>query len=98
MKHIFAAIMIVYGIEVKYYLHSVCDNSEVCAKLLKRFRAKQDMTDLLHQYDADIVKKIYNKQTELMQVYTDFVQTSAGGAAKNKQKKIELSEQLKHTS
>ena len=93
MQHIIAAIKRVYGVEIKYYLHSVCDNDEVCLRLLKHFRTKHMMSDLLHQYDSDVVKKIYNKQTLLMQPYDDFVRTMPSLKAR-KQKKYDLTVQL----
>ena len=72
---IIKALKEMYDIEIVVLCHSVCDNDGVCQGLLKTFNCQHLNSDLLDQYDSEVVSKIYHKMTYLQQRLQDFTQT-----------------------
>ena len=60
---IIKALKDIHDIEIVVLCHNVCDNDGVCQGLPKTFNRQHMTSDLLDQYDSEVVSQIYHKMT-----------------------------------
>ena len=91
---IIEAIKEIFNIEIAVKFHSSCDIDRVCQGLLKTLNCQHLNSDLLDQYDSEVVSKIYHKMMYLQQRLSDF-KNSRRTATEKKDMKLKLTAELK---